>query len=127
MRVSQLSTGGGQSAQRLHTSGKYHDAQDPELRLRLQHCKLTNLVGEQCFGDLDFSMFKRRNASAHLHSPLNMLKRNKTLTDWFQTLSDDDQKAALSRAAAQRQILRDRHIEAEKEAIVKRRELLQQN
>lgn len=44
----------------------------------MEHSKLTNLVGEQAFGDLDFSMFKRRNATAHYHSSMNIMKRNQT-------------------------------------------------
>ena len=39
--------------------GKFHGAEDPELRARLQHSKLTNLVGEQAFGNLDVNLFKR--------------------------------------------------------------------
>ena len=39
--------------------GKFHGVGDPELRARLQHSKLTNLVGEQAFGNLDVNLFKR--------------------------------------------------------------------
>ena len=60
--------------------GKFHGVEDPELRARLQHSKLTNLVGEQAFGDLDFSLFKRRNASLHHLSSINIMKRNKTIS-----------------------------------------------
>ena len=58
--------------------GKYHAVDDPELHQRLEHSTLTNMSSEQCFEDLDFSMFKRRNASAQHHTSINMLKRNKT-------------------------------------------------
>ena len=57
--------------------GKYHGVQDDNTRKQLQHSKLTNLTGEQAFGDLDFSLFKRRNASLHHHSTINMLKGTK--------------------------------------------------
>ena len=60
--------------------GKFHGVEDPELRARLQHSKLTNLIGEQAFGDLDFSLFKRRNASLHHLSSINIMKRNKTIS-----------------------------------------------
>ena len=44
-----------------------------ELRQKLQHSKLANLLGEQAFGDFDFSMFKRRSATAQYHSSVNIL------------------------------------------------------
>ena len=34
--------------------GRYTNIQDQEKRDRMNHCKLTNLIGEQCFGDLSF-------------------------------------------------------------------------
>ncbi len=40
----------------------------------MQHCKLTNLVSEYEFGDLDFSQFRRR----HYHSSIQMVKRRHT-------------------------------------------------
>ena len=55
--------------------GRYHAADSAEPRQKLRHSELTNLVGEQAFGDLDFWMFKRRSATAH--SSINVLKRNK--------------------------------------------------
>jgi len=42
--------------------GKYHAVVDADLCGRLSHSKLTNITGEQYFGDLDFSLFKQRNA-----------------------------------------------------------------
>ena len=68
-------------------NGKYHAVQDPVLRDKLSHSKLTNITGgEQCFGDLDFSLFKRRNASIHHLSTLNMLNRNWTISSFMFTL-----------------------------------------
>ena len=107
--------------------GRYHKVDDPELRQKLEHSRLTNLVGEQAFGDLDFSMFKRRNATAHHHSSVNILKRNKTLTEWFLTLSPEEQKAALLRAAAKHQQLRKQKRRAEQQALEMRRQILQEN
>ena len=43
--------------------GKYHNIHDPELREKMLHSKTTNLLGEACFGDLNFSLFKRQHAS----------------------------------------------------------------
>ena len=106
--------------------GKYHAVDDPELRQRLQHSKLTNMISEQCFGDLDFSMFKRRNASAHHHTSINMLKRNKSLTEWFCKLSPAEQKSTLARAAATHKQLRQKSRAAEKQALMTRRHILEE-
>lgn len=107
--------------------GRYHNVSDPALRQKLQHSKLTNLVAEQSFGDLDYSIFKRRNASAHLHSSINMIKRNKSLTGWFCALSPEEQKAALQKASALRDQLRKKKRAEEKAALEKRKELMQEN
>ena len=45
--------------------GKYGMPPSDEDRQRMSHCQLTNLVGEACFADLDYSMFKNRRASLH--------------------------------------------------------------
>ena len=45
--------------------GKYGQEVSQDLRAKMKHCKLTNLLSENEFGDLDFGMFKRRNASVH--------------------------------------------------------------
>ncbi|MEQ2244303.1 hypothetical protein ILYODFUR_015641 [Ilyodon furcidens] len=47
----------------------------------MKHSKLHNLHNLLCFGDLDFSLFKRRNASLHHHVAINMLKRNETMSE----------------------------------------------
>ena len=53
-----------------------------EVQSVLNTCPLTNLVGERMFGDLDFDMVKRRHASTHLRSTINMWKHNKT-SSWL--------------------------------------------
>ena len=55
--------------------GKYGSAPTDELRQRMQHCQLTNLLGEACFADLDDSMFKNRAATLHHPSTLHMGKK----------------------------------------------------
>ena len=66
--------------------GKYFAVEDEGLQMRLSSSKLTNLISEQCFGDLDFSVFKRRHASAHQHSTVNLMQRNHTISNWFVAL-----------------------------------------
>ena len=65
------------------------------LRARMKHCKLHSLLGEACFGDIVFSLFKRRNASLHHQSTINMLKRNQTMSGWFSKQSATEQKCYL--------------------------------
>ena len=48
--------------------GKFGTEPDPDLREKMIHSKLTNLLSENEFGDLDFGFFKRRSASLHYHS-----------------------------------------------------------
>ena len=48
-----------------------------EIQSLLDTCPLTNLTGERLFGDLDYDMSKRRTATTHLRSTINMWKHNK--------------------------------------------------
>ena len=45
--------------------GIYGSEPEDELREKIKHCKLTNLVSEYEFGNLDYSKFRRRHASLH--------------------------------------------------------------
>ncbi|GFR74879.1 hypothetical protein ElyMa_000440800 [Elysia marginata] len=45
---------------------------------QLRHCSLTNLIGESSFGDFDFDISKRRNATLHNRSAVHRFKRIKT-------------------------------------------------
>ena len=78
--------------------GKYGSAPMDESRQRMQHCQLTNLLGETCFADLDYSMFKNRAATLHHHSTLNMGKRNRPVSSWLSKKSADEQSRLLSQA-----------------------------
>ena len=75
-----------------------YDVTDPELRQRMKHRKLTNLVGEQALRvrDLDFSIFKWRYASLHHHSTMQMMKRNKPISMWFSSKDEEEQKCLLN-------------------------------
>ena len=58
--------------------GKFEDM-DEWMKEQLMHYPLTNLVGESAFGDFDFDVCKRRNASLHIRSSMHSIKRNKTV------------------------------------------------
>ena len=79
--------------------GHYHAVTDPELQQKLAHSQITNLLGEACFGDLDLSIYKRRNASSHHHGSLTMMIRNKMMEKWFSKKEAASQKQILKVAA----------------------------
>lgn len=93
----------------------------------MAHCKITNLLEEACFGDLDFSLFKRRNSSVHHHSTVNMMKRNKTMSSWFAQKNETEQESLLTLAAKCSHKLRSQHKDAEKAVREKTKALLLSN
>lgn len=71
--------------------GKFGMEPTTELRESMKSCKVTNLVSENAFGDLDFSQFRRRHASLHYHSGIQMVKRNKTISAWLAATPEIEQ------------------------------------
>lgn len=87
----------------------------------LDKCPLTNLTGERLFGDFDYDMNKRRHATTHHQSTLNMWKHNKTMK-WFNGKSIGEQKRILQSSQTFGKQLRQEHQEAvqrEKQKILK--------
>lgn len=78
--------------------GKYGSEPTEEERLKMQHCQLTNLLGESCFGDLDYSMHKNRGASLHFHSTTNMLKRNRPISGWLSNKSSHEKTILIEKS-----------------------------
>ncbi|KAL8580962.1 hypothetical protein ACOMHN_017529 [Nucella lapillus] len=107
--------------------GKYFGVEDPVLRDKLKHSHITNLLSEECFADLDFSQFKRRSASLHHHSTVNMLKRNMSMSSWFLHKSAEQQKDLLQLSSKKAASLREKHAQLEKDAVRRRRDLLLEN
>ncbi|XP_033096403.1 uncharacterized protein LOC117100720 [Anneissia japonica] len=106
--------------------GVYGSAPDDDLRKQMKHCKLTNLVSEYEFGDLDFSQFRRRHASMHFHSSIQMVKRNKTISDWLSSKPDEEQAHLLQLAREKCTALKEKHKEAEREVVRKTEARLQE-
>ena len=98
--------------------GKYGSEPPEELRGQMRHCRLTNLVSENEFGDLDFSQYRRRHASLHFHSGIQMAKRNKTISKWLSSKPEEAQSRFLKFARSKSHEMRQKHMLAEK-AIVK--------
>ena len=89
--------------------GAYRATATPEDRQEMAHCKLNNLFGEACLGDLDFSLFKRRHSSVHHHSTANMMKRNKPITKLLMKKSAAVQKRLVSFARRKAVSVREEH------------------
>ena len=104
--------------------GHYHAVTDPELRQKLAHSQITNLLGEACFGDLDLSIYKHRNASSHHHGSLTMMIRNKMMEKWFSKKEAASQKQILKVAAKKGPEFRKRHRQEERDVIVQRKLVL---
>ena len=59
--------------------GKYSKNPDQQLLQNICHAKITNIPAENLFGELDYAIKRKRNASLFHHSSIIMLKRNRTL------------------------------------------------
>ena len=53
-----------------HLSGKYSQKPDDEILARTSHSQITNISAENLFGDLDYAMKRKRNASLFHHSSI---------------------------------------------------------
>lgn len=103
--------------------GKYGMEPSPEMRERTSNAKLTNIQSENLFGDLDFSIRRKRNATLHHHSSIIMLKRNNTVK-WLQQKSITARKIILKCARQKAKILRNKHQVLEKDVKTERQNLI---
>ena len=60
--------------------GKYGTPPSEDQSKTLHHCPLTNLIGKNAFGNLDFDINKRRHASLHHRSTSQMWRANKQIS-----------------------------------------------
>ncbi|KAL3860484.1 hypothetical protein ACJMK2_010606 [Sinanodonta woodiana] len=84
------------------------------------------MFGKQCFGDLDFSLFKRKNASSHHLSTLNMLNRNKTVSSFLSSLTEEEENFLFKKSACLAQTFRAKHRQEEKNAVERKRHQLEE-
>ena len=106
--------------------GSHFKPASPERWTRTSHSKLTNLVCENYFADLDYSLNQSRNASLHYLSGLHMLKRNNTM-QWLKKKSCAARRILWQTARIQRLPLRIKHVLQSKEARSTRMEKMRQN
>ena len=105
--------------------GRYYAVQDQALRDRLAHSHLTNLVAEQYFADLDFSLFKRRSCSLYHHATLAMLKRNRSVT-WLMQKPAEEREQLLRKVSKKAQHLRQKHQQEEQNVLHQMQILMEQ-
>ena len=87
------------------------------------HCPLTNLLGENVFGDYDFNMGKRRHCSNHHRTTTHMLRHNKT-AKWLSRKWIADTTSLMEFARKKGRSLRLHHRQQERLVILKIREKL---
>ncbi|GFS27350.1 nucleoprotein TPR-like [Elysia marginata] len=92
----------------------------------LHSCPLTNLVGENAFGDFDFQKNKHRHASLFHHSSLHMTKHNK-VTAWLDCKTADQTESLMSAARKSAKALRKKHRLREQDVIKAVRKKLIEN
>lgn len=92
----------------------------------LNHCPLTNLLGENIFGDLGYDINKRRNASVHQRSSTNMLSHNRT-TLWLKKKLETQSSHLLAFARRKGKSLRHHNRQQEKAVLLRLRQRLLEN
>ena len=107
--------------------GEFGSEPSTTKRAQMKHCKVTNLLSEHEFGDLDFSQFRRRHASLYYHSGIQILKQNHTISKWLAGKPENEQSTLLKMARTKSGEMRKRHLEKERHVIRKTRERLESN
>lgn len=98
------------------------EAATPEL----EHCPLTNLLGENVFGNFDYDIKMARNASIHARNSTNLVTHNKT-AKWLQNKGEDESHALLCFARKKGKVLRQQHRQQEKAVMLRLRQKLVEN
>ena len=106
--------------------GKYGTPPSEDQSKTLHLCPLTNLIGENAFGNLDFDINKRRHASLHHRSTSQMWRANKT-DKWLTGQGEDKQARLLAVAREKGSFLRKNHQQQEKIVSLKVREKILEN
>ncbi|XP_033123577.1 uncharacterized protein LOC117122178 [Anneissia japonica] len=106
--------------------GEFSVEPSTELREKMKSCKLTNLVSEFEFGDLDFSLFKRRNASLFFHTNIQMLKKNRTISKWLKSKPPKEQVSYLQLCRGNVEIMKERQKMREGEVLKRVKEKLEE-
>lgn len=108
------------------SDGMYGQPLSPADTNLLQHCPLTNLLGENVFGELDFDMGKRRHASLHHRSSIQMLQHNK-IPQWLEGKEEKKRSDLMSLARVKAKPIRQLHRRQEQIVKMKIRQKLLEN
>lgn len=99
-------------------NGQYRSVPLPDVAQTLKHCPVTNLIGENAFGDLDFNINKRRHTSLHHHSSTQMWRANKT-GKWLSGKGEQERTNLMLLARKEDRLLRRRQQQQEKIVMLK--------
>ena len=95
--------------------GKYGCLQEEKEVQRTKGSGLNNLSSERCFGSLDASMSKRRHASLHYHSSMNMLKTSRgRFQNWLASKGEMERGNLWKHAGRNGRKMRERHRQEER-------------
>lgn len=94
------------------TGGKY-GGPPAEIPEGMEHCPLTNLLGENVFGHLDYDMGHRRHSSLHHRSTTLMMQHNRT-AQWLSKKSHEDFASLMTFARKKGPGLRKQHRQQER-------------
>lgn len=107
------------------SGGIYGSEPDCELKNKTRHSKLTNIPAENLFGDLDFSIKRKPNATLRHHSSISMLKRNKTVK-WLKTKTEQSRKCLMEKSRRGAKTLKMNEIQNEKNVMEERKTVLEE-
>ena len=102
--------------------GKFSDNLPASVMDTKKSSPLTNMMGENAFGDMDFDIQKRRRCTTHHRTTIHMLKRNRTGNRIEK--KTDDEASRILKAAKKAKIFRKQHKLQEKIVRLKIRERL---
>ena len=90
----------------------------------LSHCPLTNLIGENAFGDMDFDFGKRRHCSLHHRTTTYVIKKT---GKWLDSKALAESSSILKTAKKNAKMLRRKHREQERLVKMKIKERVLEN
>ena len=106
--------------------GKYSDRLSAEVMDTMTSFPLTNMVGENSSGNMDFDIQKRRHCVTNHRTTTHMLKRNKT-GDWSEEKTDEEMARILKTVRKKAIFFRKQHKLQEKVVRLKIQERLIRN
>lgn len=103
--------------------GIYSTEASENDKKRTSHAKITNIPAENLFGDLDYSIKRKHNATVYHHSSIVMLKRNKTV-HWLKKKPNDLKSNIMRNARKKARLCKEKSKCIAKNVSMQRQEIL---